>query len=588
MTTSNWKSLKEPFQNWKQYAQNNQPELKRLLLVTTVFLGFMMLFSLHRYFTYYASYDHGLFNQLFWNNLHGNFFQSSLTSPNTAAVLLDGKIPVVNFVHLGQHFVPNFLLWLPIYALFPHPATLVMLQVLLMTAGGLVLYALARHYLQPQLSLWITAGYFCANAVIGPTFANFYEHCQIPLFTFSMLLALEKQRWGLFWLFTALVLGIREDTCIFLFGIGLYLLWSRRHPRVGLALCILSCAYLAIITNVVMAHFSDDVSRQYMSNRFQQFVPDTESPNTLQVFWGILTHPLEVVKSLLLPFDRRFFYLVGQWIPLAFVPSLSPASWTIAGFPLLSLFLQSGKTALGITIRYAVAVVPGMFYGGILWWAYRSKRPPTPLPEAGDSWFKQVAWAYRNREFTPAFRQFWKICLVLSVISAIACNPNQAFYFLVPDSINPWVLVPLHRQWERTAIMNSMVSTVPPDASVSATTHIIPHLSTRRKIIRLPGLELRNEQGQVEQMEYLMGDLWRLQQYMPAFKNDRDRLQSIIAKIDEILANRSYGLLDVRAGIVFLKKGVESNPVALAAWAPLRQDLLASIEDLMKRQKNKK
>ena len=169
-------SLKKSLSDWNDSNQNHRAEIKWLLIVTAAFCSFLLIFSLHRYYTFYASYDHGLFNQIFWNNLHRRWFQSSLTGEHAAAFVLNNEIPPVNFNHLGQHFVPNFLLWLPIYALFPSPVTLIVLQIGLMAAGGVVLYALARHYLAPTLSLLITAGYFGAHAVIGPTFANFYEH----------------------------------------------------------------------------------------------------------------------------------------------------------------------------------------------------------------------------------------------------------------------------------------------------------------------------------------------------------------------------------------------------------------------------
>lgn len=50
----------------------------------------------------------------------------------------------------------------------------------------------------------IVARYYGANGVIDPTLGNFYEHYKIPLFIFSLILALEKQRWQLFWLFAVL------------------------------------------------------------------------------------------------------------------------------------------------------------------------------------------------------------------------------------------------------------------------------------------------------------------------------------------------------------------------------------------------
>lgn len=568
-------SIKKSVQDWKYFFRNYASELQPLFLITAAFLGFMLLFGLHRYYTFYTSYDHGLFNQLYWNSLHGHFFQSSLTSSNSIGVLEDGKIPTVNFSHLAHHFVPNFMLWLPLYALFPSPVTLVVLQIVLMAAGGIMLYALARIYLNPLLALLITAGYFSAIAVISPTFANFYEHCQIPLFVFALLWAMEKQRWALFWIFALLVLGIREDTGLILFGVGLYMIFSRRFPKTGIALCVLSFAYVAFVTNIIQPQFSDDAKRLYLATRFKQFVKGNESPSTLQVLWGMLTHPVELAQSLLTPFDRRFFYLVGQWLPLAFVPAFSPASWTIAGIPLLALVMQTGKTALSISVRYAVAIVPGMFYGAILWWAYRSKRPQPPFPE-GQSWLKKVGWTFRTRQLTPAFRQFWVACMVVSMIATIMANPNQAFYFLIPDSIHPWVFVPLTRQWEHTAVLNRLVSQIPADASVSATTYVIPQLSSRRAIIRPPAMQIKTDAGQVESVDYVLADLLRHQQYQAIFKPDRVRLQDLLKTIDEATQS-NYGFLDVQDGVVLLKKGASSTRELIAAWGILKQDVITSL-----------
>lgn len=221
-------------------------------ILASIFFVLVSFFALHRFYSFYASYDQALFDQLFWNTIHGRFFQGSLSSGQSSAVIADGQIHKVFYNHLGQHFVIDFILWLPIYALFPTGATLVILQVALMTAGGLVLYATSRHYLPTKIAVLIVAGYFGANTVIGPTFANFYEHCQIPLFVFSMLLAFAKQKWSLFWLFVALTLGIREDTGITLFGFGLYLIYTRRHARIGIVLCLVSFAYVSLVTNQVM------------------------------------------------------------------------------------------------------------------------------------------------------------------------------------------------------------------------------------------------------------------------------------------------------------------------------------------------
>ena len=521
---------------------------QRSYLLAAIFFTIVLLISLHRYFVFYASYDHGLFNQVFWNNLHGRLFQSSLTSANSVASLEDGVIPTVRFLHLAHHFVLDFLLWIPLYAVFPHPVTLIVLQVGLTTIAGLVLYALARHYLPPQLSLWITGSYCAAIAVISPTFANFYEQCQIPLFTFALLLALEKQRWGWFWLCALLVLGIREDAGVVLFGVGAYLLLSRRHPWVGLAVCLISISYVTIVTSVIVPQISTDSSRLYLATRFNQFV-DSPNPTMMQVLWGMATRPVALISSLFLPFDRRLSYLAGQWLSLAFIPALSPSAWTIAGFPLLALFLQSGRSALSLNLRYALAVVPGVFYGAVLWWSCHPH------------------W------FTPRFRRIWSVCLVLSIVVTVTNNPNRALSFMVPDSIRPWVFVPLTRQWSHADQINQVIRQIPADASVSATTYLIPHLSSRRAIIRLPRLQIRDDRDQIVPIDYAVADLWQMQEYQKAFADSLADLRATLPTLEKISTDGTYGVLDVQDGVVLMQRGISSNPEALADWQTLKAEI---------------
>ena len=60
--------------------------------------------TLNRHFSFYSSYDQGIFNQIFWNGIHGNFFQSTLSSQLSTNVIHGGEVPYVGYHHLGQHF----------------------------------------------------------------------------------------------------------------------------------------------------------------------------------------------------------------------------------------------------------------------------------------------------------------------------------------------------------------------------------------------------------------------------------------------------------------------------------------------------
>ncbi|MGK7949578.1 MAG: DUF2079 domain-containing protein [Xenococcaceae cyanobacterium] len=538
---------------------DKQAGLKAVVVVAIAFYIITLVLTLHRHFTFYSSYDQGIFNQVFWNGTHGRFFQSTLSSQLSTNVVHGGEVPEVDYHRLGQHFTPALLLWLPIYYLFPHPATLTVLQATFVTAAGLVLYALARIYLEPAISLLITISFYCANAVLGPTLANFHDISQIPLFVFTLLLAMEKRWWWLFGLLIILILAVREDSGITLFGIGMYMVVSRRYPRLGLGVCCLSFLYIVALTNLIMPLFSDDISKRFMLERFGQYA-DGDEASTLEILRNMITNPGLLIVELFTPFFGTIKYLVGQWLPLAFIPAVAPASWSIAGFPLLKLFLGKGQSVLAISLRYAMSVVPGLFYGAILWWAGQ-----------GFGNFGKDLKDCKPRRLHPKFRRFWVICICLSLLFTITSNPSRTLYFLIPDSIQPWVYVSLPQQWQRVTQIRSLLAQIPSDASVSATTYLIPHLSGRREIIRLPALEIRNDAGQIIKADYLIADMWRLQKYQVAFKADRQWLEGITPLIDTVTSNNEYGIIDFNNGVILLKKDAESNPEAMAAWQAFRQ-----------------
>jgi uncharacterized membrane protein len=508
---------------------------------TIAFFVLCLVLTVHRYYSLYASFDQGIFNQVFWNGIHGRFFQSSLSSSVSTNVVHSGEVPEVYYHRLGQHFTPALLIWLPLYALFPSPVTLTVLQVTLVTAAGIVLYFLAREYLEPPLAAMITVSYYGAIAVVAPTLSNFHDISQLPLFTFGLLLAMEKRKWWVFWLLAVLILAVREDSGVGLFSVGFYTILSKRFPRVGLAVCVLSFGYMVALTNLIMPLFSADISKRFMMERFGQFASGEEA-STIEIIWGIVSNPLRLIVELFSPFFDTIEYLLGQWLPLAFVPAISPAAWMVAGFPLLKLLLGKGESVLSITIRYAMTVVPGLFYGAILWWSVHPKA------------------------FRPAFRRFWVFCICLSLLLTVAFNPNRTLSFIVPDSFQPWVYVSLPKQWQHAQQVRSLLAQIPPNASVSATTYLVPPLSSRREIVRWPALQLRNDAKQTINVEYAIVDLWQLQQYQPAFKYDRQLLRDSITTIDQLFRQGQYGIIGFQDGVILMHKGVTSIPRATIAW----------------------
>lgn len=548
------------FLSWQK-----NPSLRLVVKAAIVFFAICLALGLHRYYSFYASYDQGIFNQVFWNSIHGNLFQSSLSSALSANVVHNNEIPEVFYHRLGQHFTPALMLWMPIYALFPSPVTLTVLMVTLVTAGGLVLYVLARQYLEPPLSAAIAISFYCANAVIGPTLANFHDICQIPLFMFSLLLAMEKRWWILFWFLAICILGVREDSGIILFGVGIYLILSKRYPQIGLSICILSFGYIILLTNLIMPLFSPDISQRFMIERFGQYA-DGEEASTLQIIWGMVRNPGNLLLELFTPFGDTVKYLLGQWLPLALVPAIAPESWMIAGFPLLKLFLAKGESVLSITIRYAMTVVPGLFYGAILWWGRTAQKYPTVNQLVFPPDFFRLPSKLH-------FGKFWVICLSLSLFFTVTSNPNRTLWFLIPDSVTPWVQVSWIKQWQHVGELRSILAQIPSDVSVSTTTYIVPHLSSRREVLRLPRLQLKNDNREVIKVNYIIADIWQLQQYQIAFKSDLRMIKKIIPLIDQVTSQGEYGIISYKDGVVLLRQGAVSVPDAVQNWQSFRQEI---------------
>ena len=503
-----------------------------------------MLSILNRHWAMYPSFsthDQGIFNQIFWNGTHGQFFQGTLSSGESAAVLFGGQVPDVSYQRLGQHFTPIHLLWLPIYYLLPDSATLLVLQVTLVTAGGMALYALAQQRLSEQVSLWITLGYFCAQSVIAPHLANFHDFAQIPLFVFLLLLAVERQQWIWAIAATLIVFLCREDVGIILFGFGLYFLLSRRHPWFGSGLCVASVAHLVITTTLLMPLFSEEVGTNFLAFSYANYV--TGEASTVDLLLAFLRRPDRVLVDLFLPLGSTVRFLLGHWLPLLFVPAISPAAWICTAPPLATLLLRSDtEIALSMQLRYTVMIVPGMFYGAVMW------------------------WSHHGQKLSRRTRSFWAACLCLSLLFTFTLNPSRTWSFIIPDSVNPWVHLTLTKQWGHANEVRSLLTQIPPEASVSATDNLLPHVSGRRAALRFPTLQYLNDAGKTTEADFVLVDFWQLQQYAAAFSGSRDRLLNWLPIVQALLDSEDYGIIAATPGVFLLQRDTPSDPAALREW----------------------
>jgi uncharacterized membrane protein len=490
-----------------------------------------------------ASYDQGIFLQVLWNGLHGHPFESTLSSQLSTNVIHGGEPPALGYHRLGQHFTPILLLWLPLVGLLGLWA-LPLVQVGVVTAAGLVLHRLAAGRLEPPLAALLALSFYGANAVLGPTWGNFTDLCQLPLLVFLLLLALERRWWPGIVVSALLIPMVREDTGVVLAGVGLWL--GLRQPRrwpLAAVLVAWGLGWVVLVTNVLMPLFSQDNARRFMVENFGQYLGGKESASSLQVLGHALAQPLIVLRELVSPPGQTLRYLLGQGLPLLFVPYLSIDSWLLMGLPLLGLLLAQGNNnPLSINIRYTFLVVPGLFAGAVYWWQRHGR-----------------TFASSRR-----LRAVWAGCILLSLLFTLIGNPNRSLSFLIPDSVDPWVHSSPQRQWRHGREARRALALIPPGASVAASTPLVPRLANRAVLLRFPeSIDYLDRERQRRQVEWIAVDLDWMGRYAPAFRKERHALKESRERLNALRGD--YAVKAVRDGVVILQRNGSPDAAAAAA-----------------------
>ena len=506
---------------------------QRFLLGAGLFTALALALQFWRIYALTATFDQGLFLQEIWSALGGRPFESTLASELSSPVLLDKTaLPTLGYLHLGQHFTPLLLLWVPLVALLG-PWSLPIVQIGLISAGGLVLYELARCDLDERIACWIGLSYFASGTVIGPSLENFHDLCAVPVLVFSLLLGIRRSNRWLYGTAALLLPLVREDVGLLAFSLGLWMVLRRPRWRwAGLGLCLYATAAVVVITNTVQPLFGTEVSDRLLSARFGHFLSDQGGKgSTLDLLRAMALQPQRVVQELLTPVGPTLQLLVALWLPLGFLPILGLDAWLLMAVPLFLALAAQGVTALSINLRFMLYLVPGVFAGSVIWWRSRQ------------ALFEQ-RWV----------RRLWQSCALVSLVFALIGNPHHSLSMLIPDSINPWVYVSPWEQLQRGYQSRVLTQSIPADASVSAETQLIPMLAERRVLLRYPfNYRYTDEQGQAHDVEWIVLQPRFKATYAPAFRRQANTLEHGMNLTRHLLESGSYEIARCGPSGILLK-----------------------------------
>ena len=418
--------------------------LPNWLLLSLIFFILVTLTAnlLKYYFFLYNALDLAIFNNTLWQTTHGTILGSSINPPS----------------YLGDHFAPLLLLLTPLYALVPHPTTLLVLQTLFIAAAVFPLYAIAKRYLSEQWQVIVILS-FLFNPFTGSL--SLFEWHTISLVPFALLLLwyffiTDQRRLFFTTLFASLL--IREDVGIATAGMGIIMVsLKKEYPRAlwyGLRTITPSLIWVSVAT--------------YLVSLFSL----TESYKFFVYYEWLFQNPFAVFGHVVsLEFVGLLFFIL---LPTLFLTAFRPVFILGLLISLAPLILSSaGPSPLIPLLHYSAWFLPFLYIGVV----YGLKKVSAIKPH------------YANG-----------VTLLLSVSVLyffITAHPGFAMLSKTVTDYNA-----LTRKRETKKIL---LSKIPDDASVITTADFLTQLSGRASI---------------EYLAYLYDDAYQLSQTSYVFSDD--------------------------------------------------------------------
>jgi uncharacterized membrane protein len=311
-----------------------------------LFTGYYSILTHRRLGT--AAYDLGIYDNLMYNALHGQFFRSPvLFGP-------DGGNYIAGHAEFGM------LLFLPLYAIAPRSETLLGLQAVLLGFAALPLYLFART----QVPRWSAAIVACVFLLYAPLHGpNFYDFHWLPLAIFFLFWFFYAVAEGKVWLgvATAVVLYlIREDVGVGLAVLGTFLLLTGARPRAGALLAVVSVAWFVVDKFVIMPR----AGNWWFAELYKSLMGEGERGYG-SVIRTVITNPAYLVVTLCK--EAKLIYALHLFAPLAFLPLRRAALLGLAlpGF-FFTLMTTEYAPTVSISFQYTTHWIPYVMLAVVL------------------------------------------------------------------------------------------------------------------------------------------------------------------------------------------------------------------------------
>jgi len=239
----------------------NIVKLNQLVLAVAISLVFASSYSflaIRKYDAHQTRGNLSAYAQSMWNTINGNFMSSTFNySVHNYWENQFREINVKNSPILGIHFSPILLTLLPVYAISPHPQSLIIMQAIILAVSSCVIFIIAKKILNNLVvSYIIQLSYLLNLGIISATLSEFNAYPLSVIFSALLIwFSLQKKSFSYFLSLFCLLL-VQENAAVPAFFFGTYLLFRKSTFIRGLLTMISSISSLLIITKIIIPQIS--------------------------------------------------------------------------------------------------------------------------------------------------------------------------------------------------------------------------------------------------------------------------------------------------------------------------------------------
>ncbi|MBW7935597.1 MAG: DUF2079 domain-containing protein [Flavobacteriales bacterium] len=426
------------------------------ILITLVYAGVFSSISLWNHYVFRTfAFDLGIKNQALWDYAHlrMNF--------NTVITLLDGEANI-----LSNHFEPTLMLFAPFYYLFGS-YTLLVMQIIFWLIGG---WGIRRLILRAGGSIWLAMMtmlvFYSMWGVIGAIgfdyHANVIAAAVVPWF---FVFAYERKPLAAA-LILFFVMNSKENMALWAVFLSVGILWHFRRDKNQrkwyIALTLFSAVYFLLIMTVFMPYFAQG------KVSYPHFRYSALGGSMGEALKTLITRP-------------------AQWIPLIWDDGTT--GQPLSSNPKLQLYWHvflSGALLLLFRPKFIIMLIPiiaqKIFSDDPMHWGIYNHYSIEFVPIIAAAGGLTLA-AVKNKKIHFMIGVLW----LLSVLDATkgfmdAWQPNP----YNRTQIRFYKSSHYTREIPYEAYHKILTYYIPKDASVSATSYLVPHLAMRERIYQFP------------------------------------------------------------------------------------------------------